>query len=122
MARILVMDAASGVRKLLRSMLSDIGHEVIDAADGFTGMRYASIYEVDLVIVDVLLPGKDGIEVILELQEERPNLHVIAIAGGGRGLDAGFLLQVALDFGASQTLAKPFSTREVLEVVDQGLM
>lgn len=121
MAKILIIDDEVPVRVYLRQILEGCGHEVLEAANGKVGLRLYWENMPELVITDILMPEKDGVEVIMELVEQSPGVRIIAISGGGRGLDANFNLRVAQDFGALRALAKPFTRREVLDLVSDLL-
>ncbi|MBF0624840.1 MAG: response regulator [Magnetococcales bacterium] len=121
MARILIIDDDPGVRALLRAVLEGAGYQVAEESDGNRGVKRYRREGADLVITDMLMPEKDGIEVITELRHHNPQVKVVAISGGGRGLDAVFNLDMAQEFGALHTIAKPFSPFQVLEAVDKLL-
>ncbi|MEG3640499.1 response regulator [Magnetococcus sp. PR-3] len=121
MATVLIIDDDMAVRELLRQILEDDGHEVFEASDGLEGVRSYQNRQTDIIITDMLMPEKDGVEVIMELRDFAPTARIIAISGGGRGLDAHFNLRVAEDFGAITTLAKPFTRNEVLGAVQNLL-
>nr|WP_176704648.1 response regulator [Candidatus Magnetococcus massalia]CRH08252.1 Response regulator receiver protein [Candidatus Magnetococcus massalia]CRH08319.1 Response regulator receiver protein [Candidatus Magnetococcus massalia] len=116
-ASVLIIDDDMAVRELLRQILEDDGHEVFEASDGLEGVRAFQKRPTDLIFTDMLMPEKDGVEVIMELRDIAPSARIVAISGGGRGLDAHFNLRVAEDFGALVTLAKPFTRGEVLDAV-----
>ncbi|MBF0425810.1 MAG: response regulator [Magnetococcales bacterium] len=117
MARILVIDDDIGVRALMRVILEDAGHVVVEAPNGRLGIKRYRENPADLVITDMVMPEKDGVEVIVELMEQDTTIKVVAMSGGGRGLEADYNLGIAKDFGAVRTLAKPFSRQQVLQVV-----
>ncbi|MBF0160426.1 MAG: response regulator [Magnetococcales bacterium] len=121
MAHILLIDDDQGVRYLLRSYLEMDGHHIMEAENGQDGIKIGCSGHFDLVFTDMIMPEKDGIEVIMELLESHPQLKIIAISGGGRGLDAQFNLQIAEDFGALGTIAKPFDRETVMTMVNQLL-
>ncbi|OSM02050.1 response regulator [Magnetofaba australis] len=121
MASVMIVDDDAAVRALLRQILEDEGHRVSEAGNGREGVDRFSHEPHDIIITDMLMPEKDGVEVIMELREKFSGVKIIAISGGGRGLDAAFNLKVAKDFGAFATLAKPFSRQEVLDAVGQLL-
>ena len=113
--RILIIDDEAPVRDMLRQMLEKEGYEVVEAPEGNAGIRLFRDNPTDLVITDILMPDKEGIETILELQKTFPQVKIIAISGGGRiKLN---VLPVAKAFGALRTLAKPFERKELLEAV-----
>jgi DNA-binding response OmpR family regulator len=120
MARILIIDDEAPVRDILRQMLEREGHEVVDAPDGAIGLKLFYENPTDLIITDILMPEKEGIEIILELRKTAPGVKIIAISGGGRTgkLD---VLPIAKSFGALRTLAKPFERQELLEAVREML-
>lgn len=121
MARILVIDDDAAIRALLREILESAGHQVQEASDGRQGVSCYRDNGADLVVTDILMPEKDGVELIMELQEWFPEVKIIAMSGGGRGLDASFNLRIAKDFGALQQIRKPFSEDDVLDVVSRAL-
>src|SRR5687767_14250536 len=107
MPRVLIIDDDGEVRAVLRRLLGQAGYEPEEAADGEEGLEALRLRRPDVVLCDLYMPGRDGIEVIWEAQQEHPGLPVIAMSGGacnGR-LD---LLAVARDLGAAATLDKPF--------------
>jgi CheY-like chemotaxis protein len=116
MTRILVIDDEPQVRAMLRQMLEREAYEVVEAEEGGEGMKLYQEQPPDLVITDILMPGKEGIETILALRKAYPEIKIIAISGGGRmgKLD---VLPIAKSFGAVRTLAKPFEREELLEAV-----
>ncbi len=120
MARILVIDDEDVVRRLLRAALERAGHEVIEASDGRQALRLQRTTPVQLVITDILMPEKDGIEVIMELRREAPGLKVIAMSGGGRFKQTE-TLDIAEPLGAIATVRKPFDLAAMLETVQKAL-
>lgn len=119
-ARILVIDDEPQVRAMLRQMLEREGYEVLEAEEGGAGMKLYQTQSPDLVITDILMPGKEGIETILAMRKAHPDVKIIAISGGRRmgKLD---ILPIAQTFGAVYTLAKPFEREELLEAVQAVL-
>lgn len=121
MTRILVIEDERQVREVLKQMLQKAGFHVDTAADGRIGLEMFRKQPVDLVVTDILMPNKDGLETIEELIQEKPNLPIIAISGGGPGEKAQFALDVARMCGAVRVLAKPFSRKEILQMIDEIL-
>ena len=114
MATILIIDDEESVRALLRSALEAAGYEVTEAANGRQGLERYRQRPTDLVIVDMLMPVMNGLEMLLELTREFLHTKVIAISGAGgerNVLDAAKLL------GARQTFQKPFSMPQLLRAV-----
>ena len=121
MANILIIDDDASIRALLYAILEDENHELREAEDGRKGLSMFKEEPADLVITDVLMPEKDGVELIMELKEIDPGTKIIAMSGGGRGLDATFNLRMAQDFGAQRLMVKPFSSSEALEAIQSVL-
>ena len=120
MARILVIDDEEDLRSLLRLMLTQAGHEVFDAANGEDGLKLYRATPADLIITDILMPGKGGLDLLVELHRDYPQARVIAISGGfnAGGLSAAPLTQV---LGVQRTLHKPFTHDDLLKAVDEVL-
>jgi CheY-like chemotaxis protein len=116
MALILVIDDEEFVRDMLQQMLEAEGHSVVEAPNGAAGLRLLREHKPALVITDILMPEKEGIETIRELRKVAPHVKIIAISGGGR-MSRIDLLAVAQSFGAAGTLAKPFERRELIDTV-----
>jgi CheY-like chemotaxis protein len=120
MAVILVIDDDAQIRLLLRRILEKEGHRVYDAADGTSGLSLLKRRNMDLVITDIIMPEKEGLETILDIRHEFPDIKIIAISGGGKtGLPD--FLPAAKKFGAHYTLSKPFGKNELLEAVNNLL-
>ncbi len=117
MTRILVVDNEEQIRILLRTSLERDGYQVMDAPDGKVGMELCHKEPFDLVVTDIVMPEKDGIETMVELQRFFPKTKIIAISGGGQMLDANEVLQTASLLGAQCTLFKPFDLKDFLSMV-----
>ena len=120
MAKILVVDDDQAVRSLLARTLTKVGHEVIEADDGIGAMRLFKENMPDLVITDLVMPNKEGLEMILELRGIHPNAHIIAISGGGRCNPASYL-EMAKYLGAVRTLSKPIGLEQFITTVQEVL-
>ena len=122
MGRILVIDDDDQVRSLLRMTLEKEGHKVSEAPDGKTGLRlFKQEGPPDLVITDIIMPEIGGIETILALRAEMPDLKIIAISGGGPERDFEACLEYAQRIGAKATLEKPIRNQDLLETVRRVL-
>ncbi len=120
MATILVIDDEPRMLRVIREILESAGHEVIDATSGDQGVAFVNQREINLVITDIIMPEKEGIETIGEIKQDFPQMPIIAISGGSlKG--AGSYLETAAALGACATLEKPFHSFELLEVVNQAL-
>ncbi|MBA4209573.1 MAG: response regulator [Parvibaculum sp.] len=107
MGRILVIDDDSMIRQTIRFALERSGFDVDEAESGVDGCRIAGEAEFDLVITDILMPHKDGIETIIELKRLRPGLRILAMSGGGK-IDGAEFLNLAARLGVDGTIRKPF--------------
>jgi YesN/AraC family two-component response regulator len=102
------------------------GHDVRGASDGAEGLTLQRASPADLVVTDIYMPEKEGIETIRDLKDEFPRVKVIAISGGGRDLPAGAfsahdLRVVAGELGVIAVLQKPFETAELLRSIESAL-
>jgi CheY-like chemotaxis protein len=120
MARILVIEDDVEVRKVLRQILEHAGYEIEEASDGEEGIERYREKQADLIITDIIMPKKEGIETITDLRIEFPDVKVIAISGGGR-LGPEPYLELAESFGANRIIMKPFTTGEILDAVQELL-
>ena len=100
----------------MRRILERAGHNVRVAADGDMGISLYRAEPADLVITDLIMPEKEGIETIQELREDFPEVRILAVSGGGM-VDPNGPLSDAELFGADASLAKPFSVDELREAV-----
>ncbi len=116
MANILVIEDEIEIQGILRNLLEREGYHVFDASEGGEGIKLYGEKRIDLVITDLFMPGKDGIETIIQLRQDFPHVKIIAISGGGR-MEPGFFLECARSFGAVGTFAKPFNCKELLAAV-----
>ncbi len=120
MKRILVIDDEELMRSFLRDLLEGEGYEVIIAGDGEEGLALFEINSIDLVITDIIMPVKDGLDTILELKKKAPELPVIAISAGGN-IPKERYLAVAGYMKNTRTLAKPFTGQELVSAVKEQL-
>ena len=120
MKRILVIEDDDSVRKLIRRILEGAGYTVLEAPDGVQGVQVYREQRPDLVLTDIFMPGKEGLETILELGLLDPEVRIIAVSGGG---NMGILnpLPMAAKLGALRTLSKPFSGKELVDLVEEIL-
>ena len=120
MIRILVADDDSQTCTLLRAMLAPYGYEVEDASNGNEALAAVHTDPPGLVIMDLVMPEKEGIETIMEIRRDFPDMPIIAISGAGR-IDSQCYLEMAKMLGATRTLAKPFRRDELLDAVQGAL-
>lgn len=116
MKRILIIDDEQIVLEVLRKILELEGYEVVTAANGDEGIELFSQKPCDLVITDMVMPGKDGLQTILDLRKEAPALAVIAMSGGGT-ISKERYLAVAGYLDGIITITKPFSLESITGAV-----
>jgi DNA-binding NtrC family response regulator len=118
--RILVVDDDASIRRALTILLSKAGYEVAQAADGSEAVRLWRDRGGDLVITDLHMPEKDGIETIIELLSHSPGIRIIAMSGGGQTKRLDLLGNASL-LGAVLTIEKPFTIGEMMALVGRAL-
>jgi len=116
--RILVVDDNEDLRTTIQALLQADGFEVSVAADGEAALLLHRAHPADVVVTDLFMPDKDGIETIIELKKLYPSVKIVAMSGwtSTQGSD---YLQVAREIGAAVTLQKPFDPLELSRVVRQ---
>lgn len=116
MPRILIIDDDDGLRRMLVLMLERCGYAVVDANNGRDGLSKLRTEQFDLVVTDLIMPEQEGLETIMAIRQQYPEMKVVAMSGGSRmsGFD---FLPAAMGFGAVAALKKPFARDEFLEVV-----
>lgn len=120
MANILLIDDDYQFRTMLRKMLERNGYEVFEASDGKEGVKLYRKNPTDLIITDLIMPEKDGIETIQELKKDFPDINIIAISGGGR-LGPQDYLHLAKMLGAKRTLTKPIELPDLIKTIEELL-
>jgi DNA-binding response OmpR family regulator len=116
MAKILVLDDEASIVLMIKKMLEKAGHEVDMALNGKDGMILFEQNKPDLLITDIIMPEKEGLETIFELRQKYPDLKIIAISGGGRISPEGYLPGAKL-LGADMVFQKPLDQKEFLQAV-----
>lgn len=116
---ILVIDDDAAMRESIGLVLESAGFTVVEAKNGIDGMRLLQAEHPALVITDILMPQKEGIEIIREIRAQAPDIPIIAISGAVGG-QADYL-KMARAFGANAVLAKPFEPKEMLAVAQRLL-
>jgi DNA-binding response OmpR family regulator len=120
MTKILVIDDELQMRELLKKYLTRAGYEVTLAGDGEEGLRCFRQLPADLVITDLIMPEKEGLECIVAFKKMTPEIKIIAISGGGLGKPEGYL-ELAQKMGAAKTLIKPFELKALLTTIRELL-
>ena len=124
MASVLVVDDDPAVRATVRLVLERNGHRVSVASDGRAGLAALAGGGIDLLIVDLFMPGMDGLETLREVRKHQAHLPVIVMSGtslGGPGLEAPDFLAMAVKLGAVRAVQKPFKPRDIIDSVQACL-
>jgi YesN/AraC family two-component response regulator len=116
MASILIIDDDSQILEMLRQILERERYHVTEASNGKEGLRRYRENPADLIITDIIMPEKEGIEIIIELKRDYPYVKIIAISGGCR-IDPEQYLDMAKKLGAQRTFAKPVERKDLLDAV-----
>jgi DNA-binding NtrC family response regulator len=119
-ARILIIDDEASIRRPLQVMLERAGHEVESVGSGNEAVRLWRERPGHMVITDIHMPGKNGLETIIELRQVAPGTRILAMSGGDRNSRIDVLGDATL-LGAVRTITKPFTLSEMLQVVQQVL-
>jgi len=125
--RILLIDDDEAQRELFRTVLEDAGYDVLEASDGQKGIQLFQEQPCELVLTDIFMPNKDGIEAIMALKTASPSVKIIAVSGGGSWEQHGEFvgaersLSMANRFGADRTLQKPVSIQQLLDLLEKLL-
>jgi CheY-like chemotaxis protein len=120
MAYILIIDDEVEARVTLREILESAGYEVVEASDGLEGIRLYREKPAELIVTDIIMPYKEGLETIRELTAEFPKAKIIAISRGGR-LEPEPYLKMAERLGANRIFTKPIEREKLLEAVRELL-
>lgn len=115
---ILVVDDESDLREIIRHVLTAAGHRVAEAGNGAEATKIFGREAFDIVITDVIMPEKDGMQVISELRKKRPDVRIVAMSGGGH-VSRDQYLKLAKALGAHAVLEKPFSNQALLAAVEK---
>ena len=123
MAKILVVDDEKIVRLLLREMLLKAGHQVEAVENANIALERIGQEEPDLLITDIFMPEKSGLEMILELRQTHTSLKIIAISGDSPGSEGAYKesLEVAEALGSARIIEKPFTAAQVVQSVKNAL-
>jgi CheY-like chemotaxis protein len=120
MIRILLVDDDQSFRPMLAETLSRLGHHVVTATNGDEALVLFREDAIDLVITDLIMPEREGLDVIRTLRRRAPNVKIIAMSGGGRTSPVTYL-EIAKRLGAATVLAKPFSTEQLKSAIAEAV-
>jgi CheY-like chemotaxis protein len=116
MARILVIDDDEALLSSLELLLSAAGHDVTTSGDGLKAAQLFRTEPFDLILTDIVMPNRDGIETVIALRGEFPEIGIIAMSGGAKL--SPLYLGIATRLGAHRTLEKPFTPAQLEEAIE----
>ena len=114
--RVLVVDDSADIRGMLQAQLEMEGFDVATAPDGARALALLGRQRTDLIITDLFMPDKDGIETILEIREKYPLVQIVAMSGWDSRQGSDYL-KVAHEIGAVRTVKKPFELPDIVKIV-----
>jgi PAS domain S-box-containing protein len=114
---ILVVDDEEGIRAFLGEILKSAGYEVLEASNGVEALRQVEAHEVEMVITDLVMPEREGLETVMTLRDSYPHLKIIAMSGAF----GGEFLKAVKKLGAHATIHKPIDAIQLCELVEQVL-
>jgi DNA-binding NtrC family response regulator len=117
MSHILVIDDDEQVRNYFRVLLEENGYQVDTAMNGIAGIKRVKESEFDAVILDLIMPEKEGIETLMELRREYPDITVITVSGGGK-MSPDNYLPITKTLGAAYAFQKPVDQKELLSALE----
>ena len=120
MAKILVIDDEAPIAVMIKKMLEKAGHEVEIAINGYEGLILFDKFHPELLITDIVMPEKEGLELIFELRRKNPELKIVAISGDGRFQYQGYLTS-AKHLGANMVFQKPLDHKEFMKSISELL-
>lgn len=121
MAHILVIDDEADIRRILTIFFTGEGHLVKTAEDGHEGVKLAALHHFDLIVTDVIMPNKDGLEVLTEIRQKSPGSRIIVMTGGTMKVDKDLILSTAKAMRAHKVVAKPIDLKLLKVAVDEVL-
>ena len=120
MGRILIIDDDRSMRIILEKILHSGGHETVSAENGREGIRLYRENPVDLILTDLIMPDRDGLEVVREISAEFPDAKIFAMTSYDSTGSKGYL-ELAVEYGALRTFQKPFNRDDLLAAIDEAL-
>lgn len=119
--KILVIDDEQDICDLTKLLLERCGHEVVCETDSRSALRVLDTQMFDIVITDMLMPDRDGLEVMADVRRNHPAVRIIASSGGGR-VSSNSYLQIARKSGAHALLPKPFTHKELIASIEAAMV
>jgi DNA-binding response OmpR family regulator len=118
---ILIIDVDADTLKTCEEHLSSRGATTVTTCDSRTAMREFGACNPDIVLTELVMPERDGIELLLEIKRAAPQTKVVAMSGGGACLPSDFVLHLACKLGADGTVSKPVEAARLLEAIEMVL-
>jgi CheY-like chemotaxis protein len=113
---VLVVDDDAVLSGLISRGLRGVGYTAAEAVDGNKAIRALEAARYDVVVIDIIMPDREGVETIIEIRARWPDTKIIAMSGGGR-MDPDMFLNLAENFGADALLKKPFKLSDLLDLL-----
>ena len=114
--KILIVDDSQFTRNLIKKILSEKNFEIFEAGDGNEGLKIFLEQKPDIVLMDIIMPNKDGLTILKQIRENDPNAKVVMCTSIG---DQHEFIQDALKAGANDIITKPFKKEELLSVIEK---
>ena len=118
---ICITDDDDAVRRTWAHALKEAGHTVFEAADGEDALQVLRRNSIAVIVLDILMPRKEGLETIAGIRAHSPGTKILAVSGGGDSVRAGDALHLAKKFGADAVLEKPFRLSVLIEHINKLL-
>lgn len=116
---VLIVDDHDAMRVMLSRALAEFGHTTFDAEDGGVALKVVAKHPIDLVVTDLVMPEKEGIETIMAIRKQYPHIRILAMSGGHQNRNAMPYLELAARLGAHGTLQKPFNISDLIAKIDE---
>lgn len=118
MKSVLIVDDEPGMREMVKQLLLNEGYHVLEASNGKHAMEFLKNESPELVITDIIMEKMDGVEIILEIRENYPDIKIIAMSGGSK-ISSEDYLESASDLGADRIFNKPFALSDMLNAIKE---
>jgi CheY-like chemotaxis protein len=120
MQKILLVDDEAQLRQMIKTLLERAGYTVMEACNGREASQILEQWTPGLVLTDIVMPEKEGFELIRDLRRNHSNIRIIAMSGGAR-IGSQTYLRIAEGLGADYILAKPFLRQDLLSAIEKVL-
>ena len=118
MKSVLVVDDEPGMREMVKQLLLNEGYHVLEASNGKHAMEFLKNETLELVITDIIMEEMDGVEIILEIRENYPDVKIIAMSGGNK-ISSEDYLESASELGTDRIFTKPFALSDMLNAIKE---